>query len=183
MFKAFADSVHAQFESMRPHELFTVDVEDIFASYLAAFPEGTNPMFRERTEHDCNCCKQFIRRLGRVVAIVNGEVITVWDDYANLPHPYEVVGATMAALVRQAPIMSVFRTKETHFGAQKNFDNHDDNLTWHHFHGVVPMRSAHQTMDPAEKIGKKRAVYDVFKRGLNELKETCLLYTSPSPRD
>ena len=55
-FQSFSKAVHTQYESMQKHELFVVDVEDIFASYLAAFPEGTNPIFRQRTE--CCCSRQ-----------------------------------------------------------------------------------------------------------------------------
>lgn len=31
-------------------------------------PAGTNPIFRERTEHDCSCCRNFVKNLGNVVA-------------------------------------------------------------------------------------------------------------------
>ena len=64
-FKPFSKAVHQQFTTMSKHELFTVDIsgDDLFAAYLAAFPEGTNPIYRERTEHDCSCWKIFIRNI------------------------------------------------------------------------------------------------------------------------
>lgn len=47
--------------------------------YLASFPPGTNPIYKTNTEHDCTCCKNWIRNLGNVVAIVDGRMETMWD--------------------------------------------------------------------------------------------------------
>lgn len=121
MFREFARAVEARYSHIAKHELFVVDVENLFETYLAAFPEGSNPMFRTRTVHDCQCCKQFVRRLGKVVAIVGGKVLTVWDD-PDVPGPYKEVTAAMAAAVRSAPVKTVFRTKERSYGVSHNFD-------------------------------------------------------------
>lgn len=32
-----------------------ISKDDLWDTYLASFPEGSNPIFRERTHHDCNC--------------------------------------------------------------------------------------------------------------------------------
>lgn len=167
-FQIFSKAVHAQYANMQKDELFVVDVEDIFASYLAAFPKGTNPIFRERTVHDCNCCKSFIRRLGLVVSIdpIRHVRFTVWDDWTNLPEPYATVARTMQALIRQAPIVSVFRTKERQYSHEKNADNHD-NIMWHHFFGRVAERHFSTTPDKAR--GDLNTTAQVFKRGLEEL--------------
>lgn len=77
MFKPFGEAVHRRYSLLAEQELFTVDLTDIFASYLSFFPEGTNPVFRKNTEHECSCCKHFVRRLGNLVAIVDGKVLTV----------------------------------------------------------------------------------------------------------
>jgi len=60
-FKSFKQAVDAQLVLMSKDTLFTTDVskDEIWDTYLSSFPEGTNPTFRERTEHDCTCCKQF----------------------------------------------------------------------------------------------------------------------------
>ena len=34
-----------------------VDNNEFYNHYLDSFPEGTNNIFRERREYDCNCCK------------------------------------------------------------------------------------------------------------------------------
>lgn len=101
-FKPFSQAVHQQFTSMSKHEIFVADVsgDDLFAAYLAAFPEGTNPVFRERTEHDCSCCKNFIRNIGNVVAIVDGKVVTVWDN-VNTNDEYRIVADVVSNCAKQ----------------------------------------------------------------------------------
>ena len=64
-FEVFSSKVHAQFTEMSKDELYTVDIsgDTLYELYLSAFPEGTNPIYKERTEHDCSCCKNFIRNI------------------------------------------------------------------------------------------------------------------------
>ncbi len=165
-FKKFSVPVHDRFAELSKGELFVADVDDLFERYLAAFPAGTNPIFRERTTHDCQCCKQFIRRLGRVVAIRGGVVKTVWGDL-DLPSPYREVAAALDAAVKAAPIRSVFRTKERESGTAYNYDP-KTNERYDHFHGRVADR--HYAKDAETKRGERDAVFQVLKRGLTELK-------------
>ncbi len=63
-FTPFGSAVHAAFNTILAKDnaskenVFVVDVtgDELWDHYLASFPEGANPMFRERTEHDCSCC-------------------------------------------------------------------------------------------------------------------------------
>lgn len=89
-FQKFARAVKARFDQMSKHELYVVDVDDLFDKYLAAFPEGTNPIYRVRTYHDGSYDKHFIRAVGNVVSIADGKVSTLWD-LKGLPYPYDVV--------------------------------------------------------------------------------------------
>lgn len=166
-FSVFSRAVHARYSELSTQELFVVDVTDIFASYLAAFPEGSNPIFRERTEHDCNCCKQFIRRLGQLVAIKDGVVQTMWD--VDVPEPYGTVARAMADLVRQAPIRTVFRTKERQYGQEYNYDTATDRK-WNHFHGRVADR--HYSTTPDTLRGDREAIAQVLRRGLEEIQRS-----------
>lgn len=150
MFADFSKIVHATFGRMAGVELFKVDTSDLFEVYLSAFPEGTNPIFRERTEHDCSCCKNFIRNIGNVVAIIDGRVVTVWDDYASAPAPYDVVGRILAERVRQAPIRGVWRTKERSYSQETSLEDMGGTIhTWHHFAAKVPTRNFSLTPDKA----------------------------------
>ena len=52
-----------------------VDKDELWNLYLDSFPAGTNEIYRERRWHDCSCCHQFIKTIGNVVVIKNGEVV------------------------------------------------------------------------------------------------------------
>ena len=58
-FTKFSIPINQHFEKMQKNDLYMVDCDsdELYAHYLASFPEGTNPMFRERAEHDCSCCR------------------------------------------------------------------------------------------------------------------------------
>ena len=75
-FQTIKTAVAAQFAKMAKAKLLRVSLnkDTLWEEYLNAFPAGTNPMYRERTEHDCTCCKQFIRAVGDIVAIIDGKV-------------------------------------------------------------------------------------------------------------
>ena len=169
-FRAFAVAINAQFVKMSASELFVtrLDKDELFTAYLDAFPDGTNPMFRERTEHDCNTCKQFIRNLGRVVAIENGELTSVWEA-EDLGYPYNEVAAKLHSLVTERQIVSVFRTKEHQYGAPFTYEAKDGKpvKTWHHLFGQVASRHRHTS--PGEDIGRCADIYQVFRRGVTEL--------------
>jgi hypothetical protein len=173
-FHLFAKAVHDQYERMAKHELYNVTTQDIFTSYLLAFPEGTNPIFRKQTEHDCSCCKNFVRNLGNVVAFIDGKRATVWDNCESLPEPYNIVAQAMRSLVLQAPIDSVFRTKEHKYGADKTPEQMEDGSihVWRHFHGKVASRFT--CLSPDEDRGKIRTNAAVLKRALDEITPATL---------
>ena len=174
-FKPFAAAVAAQFAMMSKHELYVtkIDGDAVYATYLASFPEGTNPLFRECTEHDCSCCKNFIRNIGNVVAIIDGAIVTVWDTVTS-DDCYGVVAADLAELIATTPIDTIFRTAETRYGAVSNQGLAPDGTveTWNHFYGAIAAR--HHTKDVGTKVGEFTAAKDVFTRGLEELTNDAL---------
>jgi hypothetical protein len=134
---------------------------------LAAFPEGTNPFFRERTEHDCSCCKQFIRNIGNVVAIVNGKLESVWG-IEDAPYPYNEIARMLDYDVTNTPINSLYRVSERKFGVEYNFEAVAGSapIKWNHFHAVVPKKFLSNT--PAKHRGEFNTSANVLKRGLDE---------------
>jgi hypothetical protein len=177
-FKPFAQAVHDQFTFLSEHELYVVDIDpdELYAAYLAAFPPGTNEVFRERTEHDCSTCRNFIKNLGPVVAIVDGAVHTVWDTAAVSPglEEYSVVAHALAQLVSSKPIKSLFRTDMPSYGAEKNNELGADGSVhiWHHFHGKVAAK--HFSATPGAAVGEHTSAVQVFRRGLEELTPASL---------
>lgn len=176
-FAPFGDLVAANFKRIVSQQqvfVAAVDGDALYAAYLAAFPEGTNPFMRSRTEHDCSCCKQFIRRVGNVVAVDGDKVTTIWDDAAaRASHPYSVVAVSLRNLVRNAALADIFRLsgKETSFGAAqtRNLDKATGQvITHHHFYtGNIPGRFC--VASPDADRGTYRTTVQVFERGLVEL--------------
>ena len=72
----FRTKLQEQFSAMinGSTRLYTVDVDKdaMWNLYLDSFPAGTNEIYRVRREHDCSCCRQFVKQVGNVVAIKNG---------------------------------------------------------------------------------------------------------------
>lgn len=172
-FHAFALAVHQRLEHLTrtpeiPVFVTTASKDDLWATYLAAFPEGSNPIFRERTQHDCSCCRQFIKGIGGIVTLhSSGAYQTVWD--IDVPGPHGVVAARMAEFLRGHPIQQVYRTKEGAFGAEVTYEEVPgaSTITWRHFHARVP---AHlRAASPGEAIGEVAATHQVLQRGLDEL--------------
>lgn len=172
-FHAFATLVHTRYSRMAKGELFEVSVtpDEIWAAYLAAFPEGTNPIFRTNTEHDCSCCRNFIKNLGRLVSISpTGARSSVWSDGDALPAPYNVVARVLSDLVLQSKIASVYRAAEPSYGAEQSREQRPDGTVhvWKHFHGKVFPKHYSATADTVR--GRLNTAAQLLKRGLEELR-------------
>lgn len=165
MFEKFARAINTKYNTLAKQELYKVDV-DLAPVYLAAFPEGTNPLYITNTEHDCSCCKNFLRNLGNVVAITDGKIETVWD-LQDIPYPYDVVAAELCKAVLNAPIKQIFRTEERSYGAESTLQALDSGVKkWNHFWGKV--HTKHYSTSPGQAIGAVEALIHVYKRGLTE---------------
>lgn len=173
-FTAFKTVVAAQFERMQQHDLFRVAVEKdtLWATYLGSFPEGTNPIFRERTEHDCSCCRQFVKAMGDVVAVIDGRIETIWDGPAG---EYDAVAQAMGALVRAHPIVDRFLTDTRKVGTDKTFEDLMGQVkTWDHFAvNVDPRHVAPRDQIPT-RLGEARSTRDVVLRGLREITDDAV---------
>ena len=171
-FKPFATKIAEHFQSMAAQELYRVDVPGdlIWAAYLAAFPDGTNPIFRVRTEHDGSYDRNFIRQMGNVVAIKDGEIVTLWDiNYDDLEYQYATVAKELANLVRNVCITSIFRTKENSYGYVKTFEKRDGEspIEWNHFNVQVPKKFVTDSPDTA--CGNARTTVEMAHRAFKEL--------------
>jgi hypothetical protein len=150
-----------------------VDKDQLYATYLGSFPPGTNSIHIERTSHDCSACKQFIRSFGAVVAIVDNELVSVWD-LTGLDVTYGTVAAAMSAYVKSAPIANQFKYEQAKIGIPGNVSQLADLsvVTWHHLHADLPSRlvvSRGESVGAA--VGEMRDRKNVFMRACNELTE------------
>lgn len=174
-FQQFSKAVTQRIQSLGSHKFFvTTTKEEIWETYINAFPEGTNPLFRERTEHDCNCCKQFITRIGNTVAInpTTGEPTSIWD-IKGLPYPYDVVAEALHRKVGSNQITMPLYTTETRLGNYETKSLNEGNLeVWNHFYTKTPLSAVSD--EPAKEIGNHQTNYNVFKRALEELTKDSL---------
>lgn len=172
-FTKFRDAVHSNFQRMSKQPVFQVDIDTdaIWDIYLQSFPEGTNPIYRERTEHDCSCCRNFIKNLGTLVVITKGNTLeTVWD--ITLQDQYQVVANALAAAVRNAPIKGIYRTNESCYGTKSNPEILEDRSvkTWQHFYSAVPVSlQVSRGRSVGDITGQFTADYGVFRRSLEEI--------------
>ena len=173
-FPQFGKIVNDSFQALIRNQVFeTLSGDLLWEIYIKAFPEGTNPVFKTRTEHDCTCCRQFIKRIG---GLTDGNK-TVWDEAAELaPEPYNHVAKHMRRVILSAEITNVFavNSKENSFGFQKTRsqakgDKSAPVITWDHFYsGTIPSRLQSESPDTIK--GDYRTTAEVFARGLKELK-------------
>lgn len=168
-FDAFADALRRRFAEMSAEPMFVVssDRDAIWQKYLGAFPPGSNPTFRERTEHDCSCCRHFIRDIGNVVAIQNGALTSVWD-LNGLPPSYQAVADAMSGYVKGLAICDVYLTPLGKHGTPITHELMNGVVhQWSHFAVQVPNQFV--TRDYVEKRGEARTTHAVLLRGLTEL--------------
>jgi hypothetical protein len=177
-FSKFNRAIQRQFELMQKHPLLYVhvDKDELVAKYLASFPEGSNPIFKKRTEHDCSCCKSFIRNIGAAVAIIDNQLVSLWDLRVDDPN-YQAVAHSMAEFIKSKPIENVYLNTEKQVGVAKNFSKAKDSeqvSVFHHFFVELPK---HLVVSGAQ-VGPRRsdvsATVQVFSRSLSELtSEAC----------
>lgn len=169
-FQAFAAALASRFAILSNRELYHVGLhgDDVWQAYLTAFPEGTNPLYRVRTEHDGSYDRNFVRRVGNVVAIIDGEIQTIWG-MANLEYPYNEVAAVLDAKVKASLVTGLFRVKEPKLGYVSTVEHLEGGAThrWHHFHADIAAK--HRANSPAEAQGKFNTNMLVFLRGLEDI--------------
>lgn len=171
-FKPFAVAVNNNVLAMSATGLFmtNTDKDALWDLYLSSFPAGTNPLYRERTEHDCTCCKQFIRNIGGVVTIdADLNVISIWDNI-QLGNEYDVVAAALSAYVKQHAIVDVYFNDTKKVGVGSNHEMKDGIVrTYNHFHTDLLGSYVLRADTIASKKGEIRQAIEVFERGLREL--------------
>jgi hypothetical protein len=181
-FSALKQAIQKQFERLSKHKLVRVNLDLVQGeetistrtrlanTYLASFPEGTDPIFRERSEHNCNCCLQFIRTIGNVGAIINGKFESIWDVKVPSEPGYQVVVDAMSALVHSAQVSDIFLHYENTVGVDKSFEELVTGIkTWEHFSVRLPHTVVVQKADIPGLMAVPRDLKQVLLRSLLEI--------------
>ena len=174
-FRQLKTAVQRQFNDMKDEPLFRVDIDKdkIWELYLKSFPEGMNPMFRKRTEHDCSCCRAFIKNIGGLVAIKNGALVSIWDCNAK---DYQPVVDALSAYVKALPIDNIFLHPVAVVGTDRNFENVEGGspLTWEHLHANLPAPLVVKGLALGSALSESRAHHDVLLRSLKEISDDAI---------
>lgn len=183
MFKDFVKAIQKNLQQMSKDSsrLFTVnvDTEELYNLYLDSFPAGTNEIYRERREYDCSCCRHFIRDVGNVVSIKNGELHTIWGINPVSDDKYNVVAAALDAYVKQKAVLGVFLKKEKRIGTPENREMLPTGKInkYEHFFVDLPeicifKECYRHTLEG--DLSQFRDVRNVFKRSLDEISKEAV---------
>ena len=156
------------------NSLFETDIDKdyLWNLYLDSFPEGTNPVYRERRIYDCSACRQFIRNIGGAVYIDEGLNIHSIFEFDTGSKTFQPVMDAMAIYVTSRPIVDIYFNDSSTVGIDKNRELLDDGTlkTWDHFFVTLPptMYNTHKIRISNEKA-RIRDRKNVFKRSLDEI--------------
>lgn len=119
--------------------IFEVDIDKsaFYQLYLDSFPEGTNPIYRQRREFDCSCCHHFINQVGSVMVYSTNGWTSIWDFEA--PYPYSEVCKVMSAELRNHSLRDIFYIDSKYAGTKYSTEYKGVELIrWDHFFLDIP---------------------------------------------
>ena len=159
------------FNEMQEGELFEVrfDKDKLWELYLESFPSNKNKIFRERREHDCSCCRHFVKQMGGVVTIRDNKIVSLWDFDAFDDDTYGPSLKAMSDYIHSCKIENPFYSKERRIGTLSNKELSDDIvITWDHFYADIPSEYVVSGYSKETEQAKIRDTKNVFKRSLDE---------------
>ena len=169
-----ADNFHAKFPRIpKDYTLYEVDVDKdyLWNLYLDSFPEGTNPIYRERRWYDCSACRNFIKNIGGTVYIDSDYNVRSIFEFDTHSEVFQPVMDALASYVTSRPITDVYLNFEPKVGIKQNRELLEDGtvITWEHFYLDLPdyLHTANHHI-PTRKA-KIRDRKNVFKRSLDEI--------------
>lgn len=93
-FKEFNKKIQTQFNRMCSSGILfrsSVSGDRLWGVYLNTFKPEDNGIFRDinSSEHNCNCCKNFFRRYGNIVSIIDGKIESIFSNLNNVGEYYD----------------------------------------------------------------------------------------------
>lgn len=148
-----------------------VDKDELWNLYLDSFPAGTNEIYRERREHDCSCCRQFIKTIGNAVVIKGNQIETIWD-FRTEDTTYQPVLNALSAYIKSHAVSDIYVSKFKKIGTLQNYEGMENGQMheWTHFFVELPDRLVDKSSRSEGDIkGGFRDTRNVFKRSLDEI--------------
>jgi hypothetical protein len=146
-----------------------VDKEVIWDLYLDSFPEGTNEIYKERREYDCQCCKSFMRQYGNLLSLKGDKLTSLWD--IQVGGQFQPVVDALSSYVKDCGIRGVFVSDVKKLGTDFNHSDDEGLVTkWDHFYLELPQALVtRSTKSKGSLIGSFKTTKDVFQRALEEI--------------
>lgn len=171
-FGKFKRLVEARFKQMQKDSQYLfaskADPAVLYETYLNSFPQGTNPIFRERSEHDCSACRSFIRQAGGVLAIIDNKLVSIWDVVTD--DDYQPVADALSTLSKNAGIDSIFIHYVPVIGTDFHVETiNGSQIKWEHFHQRLDAKFVSPKDDIGPRVGQARNNYETLKRSLTEI--------------
>lgn len=173
-FELFSKPIEKQFKKMtnknNKNNLFLVklDIDDFYQLYLNSFPHEVNDIFRVRRTYDCNCCRNFLKRVGALVLVKNNKIVESVFDVETTGY-FQDVTNVLSEYIKSQPIERVFCISETVAGGLPNSDRHNPNILWNHFYVEIPREYVMSSDSIGSFLAENNTSIALFKRGLNEL--------------
>lgn len=164
MFSTIKQQVKERFDTLAQTQLFTVepDRDKIWELYLNGFSEDV------RQEHNCNCCKSFLRQYGGIVSLKNNKVQSLWD--IEVEDEYKQSIKNVKEYVLSLPIKNIFLSTFRNLGTDSNtVITENGPVIWQHFYVLLPKELIHRGLSVETKQGEVRDNKNVLKRSLDEL--------------
>jgi hypothetical protein len=137
--------------------LFTTDAGDLWERYLEGFDDPD-----ERQQHNCNCCKNFIRHYGGLVTIDDKGIqhSALWDE-ALVPVSFEKAALGLRKAAVRATVNGVFLSSETTWGNAKTG-------LWNHFSLTQSSERVHRDRvnTAFQVMAQKKQDFGTLKHGL-----------------
>lgn len=167
----FRDAVSKQLSKMEEKGLLQTSAakDQLWDTYLNSFPEGTNLMYKERTEYDCNCCKQFIRNIGGTVALVDGKLETPWN--VEVGGYFQVVADALNDLVLNSLVDTIYLNESSKVGQKDNLAHLESGelKKYDHFYHILDSKHVRNKYDITTIKGQYRTSFQTLKRTVQDI--------------
>lgn len=153
------ENFNKKFKDM-PLFMVEVDRDKIVEVYLNSYPEEL------RQEHNCSCCKTFLRQAAGIVTIKENKMVSIWDGLEV--EGFQDVINNINEYIHSLPISDKLLVEAKKAGTDKNTDP-KTGITWQHFYLELPNNVVAKKADIPTLKGNARTDKEVLQRGLEEL--------------
>lgn len=171
MFSEIKVKVQQRFEEFKkgPSKIFNVlyDRDKIWEAYLSGFSEDL------KQEHNCSCCKAFIRQIGGAVVINEDFTVgTLWD-LEDVPEEYAQPVRNLSEYIKSLPIDGLYFHKFSAVGTDKSPDP-KAGVVWQHFFLKIPATIQDKRDTFTSKSAEIRDRKNTLKRAVKEISDEAI---------